>query len=556
MSMQPQSSPKQFGAGLDTADFAPTTTAAPSPNPNPTRNLAISRLPTSANVSTTTFLPRPVLAGHGRSNFGLGFVGMQGVGGGGQSSTGILAGTSLAAAGVGLDSILIAAYGSSGCGGRDGPAVSVRALLSPQQQQRFSAFLAASDESGDMDPSALVVDPAPLVGSLSLGSRAGSRISGLEALSDRLLVATTEGGSMEMIEIQSTTQEITRTSRRMTRGMDVDGSVQLRSVHSFSSLSLHLPDTSPHSSSPLSLSIPLTSLSVHSHSSTPLIATASDAGCWSLVAPLTRQVLRRVPGAHPGSINCIRFGFGFGGGSGDASAGAGEGSTSDGGMGSVVHTAGMGGKICTWDIRAPFSSASNDVAGIGAGSTQSKPTSFMTDPNAVSITSLSLHPSRANLLVSGSSNGALALFDTRGGTTSRSGSLLSPSSSNTPLCSIQAHRGSILATSFIPWRPMSLLTSGIDGALCCFDFGGGGGGHGAGGGGQDTLGGWASIAPQLIQQQIQATDAPFLSEEVQKNMKPSKLYQHAFGLNSFSLDRDTRTILCGADGQSLVMMQE
>jgi WD40 repeat protein len=402
-----------------------------------------------------------------------------------------------------LDANLHAVHATSH--GTNHALLSLRSLLTPAQVERLRrAQQEAAEEAADAALAAGVayapppsltsaVDPAPVVATLELRGCGG--VGRLACLSDRLLVAATNLGEVVMIEVASSSDDeagmgasvaATPLQRRMRPAASASSktALQLRAVHTFT-------DLHPNSGSS-------TALATHLSSSTPLLASVSDDGSLALMAPFTRQVLRRVPHAHPSALFSATFG-----------------------LGGCLHTAGMGGTISTFDLRAGGGSGGGfSVQGL------SKPSSLLFDANAVSITSLAVHPTRPHLLAAGSSNGSLSIFDVRRSSSSSSSSLAS--SAVTPLCSIQAQKAAVLDLAFLPWAPQQLLSCSDDGSLCCFHFGAEGGDTGASG------------------------DEAFLASAVQQSMRPSKLVQNTSAIRALAIDREARTVLAATDAPSLL----
>lgn len=377
-----------------------------------------------------------------------------------------------------LESNLNCVYGLSVGGGAS--ELVVRSLLTPGQVAHLTeqaALAAQADNEESIGVVAMAIDPAPIQATLTL--RNTGEIHAIECLSDRLVVVAGASGDATMIELQSENsgggggRNFFHTPKSTSAAASAS-TASLRASHTFS-LSSHA----------------LTGLSSSLTSATPLLAACSEDGSFSLVQPFTRTVLRRVE-AHPSALACIEF------------AGA-----------STIYTAGQGGTITGWDVRAM--AAANPAAG------GHKPVTVLADPHAVSITALALHPTRPYNLAAASSNGTLSIFDVRAG--------------GRPLCSIQAQRSAAWDLAFLPWAPNTLASVSEDGSLCAFDF--------APPTDERTAGGLATAA---------AADDIFTKESVETRMVPRKLAQHTAGLNAIDVDRDTRTILAAADGHGLIVV--
>lgn len=377
----------------------------------------------------------------------------------------------------------------------DGSEVTLRSIMSDEQIERRKQMQRDAAEDENNSASALSgfdasSDPAPIVASHRLQGCEG--VTRLACLSDRVAVASTGAGECSMIEIangpeanpviiggnSSSGFASAAAQRRARAAAAASSSLHLRVAHTFPTL---------HASS-------ATSLAVQLASSTPLIATCGEDGSLALLAPFTRQIVRHIPCAHPSALYTLCFGSVH-----------------------TLHAAGMGGHISSWDLRE--SSAGGTAAGSNA--TPAKPSAVMVDPNAVSITSSCLHPTRPNVLAVGSSNGALSLFDLR--------------ATAVPICSIQAQRSAIWDLAFVPWAPSSLLAASEDGSICSFDFGAG-------------FDGSAAAASSLGA----ADSSVFSSKAVEAGMKPSKIAQQACAVRSISMDRDTRTMIAGTDAPYLL----
>jgi WD40 repeat protein len=367
-------------------------------------------------------------------------------------------GASLLSSASPLESNLNAVYGLALGGGAS--ELVVRSLLTPAQVAHLTqqAALAAQAENEDAaNVAASAIDSAPIQATLSL--RSTGEIHAIECLSDRLMVIGTAAGDATMIELQSDTSGGSFFRKSASPG------ASLRASHTFS-LSSHA----------------LTGLASSVHGSTPLLAACSDDGSVSVVQPFTRTVLRRVQ-AHPSALACIEF------------------------SGSTLFTAGQGGTITGWDVRAMTANAAGG----------SKPTVVLSDQHAVSITALAMHPTRPFNLAAASTNGALSIFDVR--------------QSGRPLCSIQAQRSVASDLLYLPWSPNTLASVSEDGSLCAFDF-----------------------APADGLSGLAAGEDIFTKESVESRMVPRKLAQHTAGLNTISVDRDTRTILAGADSHGMIVV--
>lgn len=431
------------------AASAPATAAAPT----------TSRLHTAANVTAVRFLPRATIGvGFGRG----GMVGSTGASGD-----------------------ILTCVTAEGTFDQVDTRITLRQILTPEQIEVIEAQKKREAEDandGGIDGSGvdLVVDPAPITATLQLKNQ--GQISDIQCLSDRLFVAATSSGAVDMIEISSHDTSSFGGFHSNTSGRRANAPYSSPSSSSPSSTSL----THVHTFLPSSTGASAAALATSLTSSTPLLASCSEDGSFSLLAPFQRKSLRQVR-AHPSALHAAVFS-----------------STS------ILHTGGMGGHISAWDVRA-----------LGGGDSAlshspARPCSLLTDTNAVSITSLAMHPTRAFNIAAGSSNGCVSIFDLRA--TSR------------PLCTIQAQRSYVTAINFLPWSPSTLVATSEDGSVCAFDF---------------------------------APDSTFASDhqltfsmsDAQSRMKPTKLYQHSAGINAIAVDRETKTIVAGADGHALILLK-
>jgi len=438
----------------------------------------VTRLPCTGTVQAVCCLPRAPLAGAGGAgalSFGAGLS--SAVGGASSSSSGLEAN---------LHAVQATAHGQNNA------VLSLRSLLTPVQVERLrraqqeAAEDAADAAGGAVSPlTQLPVDAAPIVASHELKGCGG--VSRLACLSDRLVVASTNLGEVVMVEVAQQQQQddafgaSTPLQRRTRPAVAGGGALQLRPVHTFAAL---------HGGA-------CTGLAAHLSSSTPLLASVSDDGSLALLAPFSRQVVRRVAHAHPSALFSVAFG----------ASGA-------------LHTAGVGGTISTFDLRAPSGGLTADGL--------AKPASLLFDANAVSLTSLAVHPTRAHLLAAGSSNGSLSIFDVR-----RSGVSAHAALPFAPVCSLQAQKAAVLDLAFVPWAPQQLLSCSDDGSLCCFHFGAAGGGDSASFDG----------------------DEAFTSAAAQSSMRPSKIVQNSTAIRAIALDRESRTLLAATDAPSMLSCQ-
>ena len=436
--------------------------------------------------------------------------------------------SSLSHRGSTLDANLHILYAT---GRGDASEVTLRSLLSDEQIERrkMMQLEAAEDAAGEGEGAGVLsefdasTDPAPIVASHRL-SRCGG-INRLACLSDRVAVAATGAGECSMIEIANGPEAAPVGVLGGSSGGGFVSAAAQRRAHaatsaSSSSLHLRVSHTFPalHTAS-------TTSLAVQLASSTPSIATCGEDGSLALLAPFTRQIVRRIPAAHSSALYTLCFGSVH-----------------------TVHAGGMGGHISTWDLREPTSAGGGAVttgSGSFAGgavsssafsSSPAKPSSVLVDPNAVSITSCCMHPTRSHLLAVGSSNGALSLFDLR--------------SRATPITSIQAQRSAIWDLGFVSWNPSTLLAASEDGSLCCFDFGAGfegtSGAAAAGDSYPTVFGASAAAAAGDSYSNV------FSSKAVEAGMKPSKITQQPCAIRSISMDRDTRTLVAATDAPYLL----
>jgi WD40 repeat protein len=371
--------------------------------------------------------------------------------------------------------------------------VNLRGLWTTEEEQRERERRKGEEdvEGGASEE----VDPSPLLSSLLLPSR-GS-LSSLLPLSDRLFCAATGDGTVTMVEVGM--EGAAETAGGVGSFGFGSSSAFLRrptpalSVKQNANFSLRAVHTFEASSR----SAASTALAVSLTGSAPLLAACSSDGSFRLIAPFSRRVLRTV-NAHTSALQAAAFS-----------------------SQTVLHTAGMGGNIAGWDTRA----LSGDNL---SSSSPAKPCSLLVDSRAVSITALAMHPTRPFNLACGTSNGTISLFDLR--------------SSSRPLCTIQSQRSYVSDVSFVSWHPSALIAASEDGSVCTFDFAPTAGGVGTGGASTSSTGMFAS-------------DVHFSGEEAASRMKPTKVYQHTAGINALAQERESKTILAGADGQAIIVIR-
>lgn len=455
--------------------FSPTpsrsrTSLAPSTNALslPSASSSVSGGPTSgrysahANLSAVRFLPRHTITS--AFNGGLFGGGASGIKGGNF-----------------LESHLTCMTGSGGSSGSSSQ-LQLRAILSSEEIDRMESdrkMAAADDDTGAAIDLTTPIDPAPVLASMSLKHHGD--VEAIECLSDRLVVAAMADGTLAMVEITAGESHASAPQSAFLRRTGIHSpnsanDLTLQTVHTFE------PAT------PIAAS----SLAVSLSSNTPLLASCYGDGTFRLFSPFTRRLLHTVR-AHSSSLETILFS-----------------------SPNMLHTAGMGGQITSWDVRA-LNETSNKAG-------QVRPSSVLVSPHGVSISSMSHHPLRPFNLACGSSNGTLTIFDLR--------------SSSRPLCTIQAQRAKISQLSFVEWKPSAIIAASEDGSICEFDFA------------QEK----ASVSDGLMTNSSQR-EVEFSMEEAKSHMRPTKLYQHHSGVNDITMDRQSRTIIAAADGHSLLFIK-